>query len=337
MKVTQTCLHTLATTLFVAALFFEATQPSVASTEDRIKKSFPVSAGGKLKMEVDRGSIEVKENERGTLDVEVIRRIERGSTEKAREILKDHEIEFAQEGNEVQIKARLRDSVASFWRRRDWNLNVRYLVFLPRQFNLDLTTSGGSISVGGLEGEVRCRTSGGSISLGRMQGPVWARTSGGNIAVKGCKSAIDVQTSGGNVRLGEVAGSVTARTSGGSISIGNVAGHITATTSGGSIDVAEVLGGIEASTSGGSVRACFGKQPEGGCSLKTSGGNIDVKLANSIALDLDAHTSGGRVITDLPVTVQGELWKTELKGKLNDGGPVLLLRTSGGNVHIRRM
>ena len=153
MKVTQTCLHTLATTLFVAALFFEATQPSVASTEDRIKKSFPVSAGGKLKMEVDRGSIEVKENERGTLDVEVIRRIERGSTEKAREILKDHEIEFAQEGNEVQINARLRDSVASFWPRRAWRLTVRYLVFLPPQFILALTASGASLSVGAWKGK----------------------------------------------------------------------------------------------------------------------------------------------------------------------------------------
>jgi hypothetical protein len=49
---------------------------------------------------------------------------------------------------------------------------------------------------------------------------------------------------------------------------------------------------------------------------------------------VDAKTSGGKVVTEFPVIVQGELKKSVLVGKINGGGPELLLRTSGGNIKL---
>ena len=60
-----------------------------------------------------------------------------------------------------------------------------------------------------------------------------------------------------------------------------------------------------------------------------------MQLTEKVAVNLDASTSGGRVIADIPVTVQGELKRTALKSKINGGGPALYLHTTGGNVHIR--
>jgi hypothetical protein len=55
-------------------------------------------------------------------------------------------------------------------------------------------------------------------------------------------------------------------------------------------------------------------------------------------VDVDARTSGGRVISDLPVVsiVQGEQKKNELRGKINGGGPLITAHTSGGNVHLKK-
>jgi len=55
--------------------------------------------------------------------------------------------------------------------------------------------------------------------------------------------------------------------------------------------------------------------------------------AFSRALDLDAHTSGGRVTSDFPGTLNKE--KTRLAARINGGGTALALETSGGNVNIR--
>jgi len=43
-----------------------------------------------------------------------------------------------------------------------------------------------------------------------------------------------------------------------------------------------------------------------------------------------------RRISDLPATVQGELHRSSLKGKINGGGPSMHLRTSAGNIHIKK-
>jgi DUF4097 and DUF4098 domain-containing protein YvlB len=109
---------------------------------------------------------------------------------------------------------------------------------------------------------------------------------------------------------------------------------VNAKTSGGNIRVKELMGPITANTSGGSVSAYISRQPESNCDLRTSGGKIEIYLVDDIAINVDAKTSGGKVVTDFPVTVQGELKKSVLVGKINGGGPELLLRTSGGNIKL---
>ena len=55
-------------------------------------------------------------------------------------------------------------------------------------------------------------------------------------------------------------------------------------------------------------------------------------------MELDARAPGGRVSTDIPVTtaVQSKLKQNKLQGVINGGGPLLKLRTLGGNVNLRK-
>ena len=53
-----------------------------------------------------------------------------------------------------------------------------------------------------------------------------------------------------------------------------------------------------------------------------------------VALTIDASSSGGNVVADVPVTVQGRIDKDSLHGDLNGGGALLRLRSSGGGVRI---
>jgi hypothetical protein len=82
-------------------------------------------------------------------------------------------------------------------------LQVEFRLMVPRQYNLDLNTSGGSIDVDDLIGEARVKTSGGSLALGRIEGPVDANTSGGSIALRQAKGNVLARTSGGGITVGE--------------------------------------------------------------------------------------------------------------------------------------
>lgn len=290
-----------------------------AQVEGDVKKSFKVGQGGLLTIESDIGSIEVQAAGGDRVDVEVRFEPRRGNRNRFKEILEDFNLDFKQDGNDVTVKFEYDRDHWDFWNSVGRYMQVRFFVKVPQKYNVGLQTSGGSISVDDLEGEVQSKTSGGSLEFGHIVGPVRGRTSGGSIRLDGCDGSADVHTSGGSITIGSVKGNVVARTSGGGI------------------HVDEVMGSIDARTSGGSVTARISRQPEDDCRLTTSGGSVTVTLAKDIRVDVDASTSGGRVSTDFPVTLRGEISKRSLRAKINGGGPELYLRTSGGSINIREM
>jgi DUF4097 and DUF4098 domain-containing protein YvlB len=303
--------------------------------EDDTKKTFSVSDGGTLKIEADRGTIEVETSASQNVEIEVMRKVDRGSEADAKELLAAHVLTFNQDGKNILVKGDLPGKWKSGWRKP--NLSVKYVVHVPRNYNADLKTAGGDIVIAELNGEGHYRTSGGNIKVGRGTGEISAKTSGGDITVTGCDKSIDVETSGGNIRAGEIAGDARARTSGGDIHLNKVGGVTDAHTSGGNILADQLMGTAQASTSGGNVKASFSKQPEGKCVFKTSGGNVELALADSVSIDVDAHTSGGTVKTEFATGGEGKHNRTSLKTKINNGGPLVVLQTSGGDVRIRKM
>lgn len=304
-----------------------------AAIESPIHRNFNVHPGGTITIDADVGDIKVTSGA-ANVSVDVIRRAKTSSRSSADQIFKDFDINFAQEGNDVRIRARYDHPTSWF----HWNtdLEVRFVVNVPSQYNVDLKTSGGDISVSDLNGQAKVNTSGGDVTLGHIAGAVDAHTSGGDVSMAGSHSNAMLSTSGGDIKVDDAAGSLNVKTSGGSIDIRRAQGDLKAHTSGGSIEISDAGGVIDASTSGGSIRARFSRQPRGDSKLSTSGGGITVHVASSVALDIDAHTSGGDVASDVPVTILGKQNDSSLNGKLNGGGPKLVLRSSGGDIRLEK-
>lgn len=304
---------------------------------DVMDKSFDVKENGWLKVESDIGSIEVEARGGDKVEVKVVREIDTRREEKIKEFLDNLVVEMVQRDNDVIISAEFQNN----WHRRNWDYNdvrVEFIITVPKKFNVDLSTAGGSISVGDLEGKVEVETAGGSLLFGNINGTVRGRTAGGSIKLESCVGNADVRTSGGSIKIGDVDGDVRALTSGGSIKVDKAKGDVLAETSGGSINIEEVMGNLEASTSGGSVKASISKQPEGDCSLETSGGSVTVYLAEDIAVDVNAKSSWGRISSDFDIAGWDEDEdESYARGTINGGGPKLYLRTSAGKVRIRKM
>jgi hypothetical protein len=337
--------------LIVACLAFVFAL-SGAEFSDRLTKSYPAKSGGKLVFEAEYGSIEVITSDAQNIALELERRVDADSKQDADRIFQDLDIQQTEMSGETRIAARFRTG----WKPRsdvrgrsrqichdDKCLEYasqlrehRFRLTVPRQFNVETQTRGGSVSIADLQGSAQARTSGGSLSFGQIRGPVSGRTSGGSIKLQGTTGTAEVKTSGGSIHIGSVEGQVDAATSGGSITIERAKASVRAHTSGGPIEIREVSGPVDAKTSGGSVRATLTRQPEAPCSLATSGGSITVALPPDAKVDVDASTSGGGVSTEFPITVQGELNRHALKTKINGGGPVLTLRTSGGSIRLQK-
>ena len=176
-----------------------------ALAQDRVTRSVPAQPGGRLMLRTELGQIRVLPGSTDAVDIEVQFR---GSASDAefREMLGDFSLDVSENNGTVRVDGRFTGG----WESRSflgalfgggnyhychngrclkyrWLRGVEYRVTVPSRFDTDLETSGGSITVEDLTGNVRVHTSGGAIELGRIDGPVDAHTSGGHIEVRGAK------------------------------------------------------------------------------------------------------------------------------------------------------
>ena len=120
---------------------------------DSIERSFQVTSGGRFTIDSDWGSIDVQTAERDGVDVLIKRGIKAADDKRAEEILKDLEITFEQDENNVQIEAKFKQG-RKHWKNDVNRLKILFSITVPEKYHVDLRTAGGSISVADLEGEV---------------------------------------------------------------------------------------------------------------------------------------------------------------------------------------
>lgn len=283
-----------------------------------VEKTFSVQPGGTFRAFTEGGDIKVATADINEVRITARQVIRAGDNEEADELLEQLEFKLEQRGNDVIAEARNEK------RRPNWFGNwpmvgVHFTVTVPRNFNLEMKTSGGNIQVGDLKGTVHARTSGGNLKFEKIEGDIDGRTSGGNIFLREGTASAKLHTSGGNVVVERAGGRTQVSTSGGDIRLESVAELVSATTSGGDV-YAVITGPIKDDTL-----------------LSTSGGDVSVHLQRDVAFLLDANTSSGDVdASGLTLTIdRGGLGKRRLVGLVNGGGPRLKLRTSGGDITVR--
>lgn len=225
-------------------------------------------------------------------------------------------------------------------------------------------TGGGSIEVGTIGGEIGLRTGGGSIEVHQANGRVVAVTGGGSVEIRSATQGASIETGGGSIELKQCNGKAKVSTGGGSIDLGNIDGPVDIETGGGSIHLTSAKGHVQAQTGGGGIElygvpSANAQTGAGGITVKlvntggerhdslleTAAGDITVYIASDVAINVRASVdlgNGHRITSDFPdihITSEGGNWGPKIlsaDGKLNGGGPLLKVRTTTGDICIKR-
>ena len=230
--------------------------------------------------------------------------------------------------------------------------------------SISVETGGGAIDVGKVGNDLTLRTGGGAIHIGSAKGKVMAESGGGDLVLVSGSQGASLQTGAGTIHVDKCTGEVKAETAGGAIELGEISGDVTTETGGGSIKVNSAGGPVKAETGGGGIElwgvpsahvqtgagpiiakfvASRGQRSDS--MLETGVGDITIYLVPNISLTVRASieaSTGHSIKSDFPeirVSSEGGQWgpkQVSAEGSLNGGGPVLKLRTSMGNIYIRR-
>ncbi|WP_192348969.1 hypothetical protein [Algoriphagus sp. Y33] len=275
-----------------------------------LTKQFTLSGSGNLNVETSGASVAVTGASGNEVIVDMYvklngREIEMEDAEVERE-LDNYNLDISQSGNTISVIVKKKNNSGRS------KLNLSFKLQVPTEMSSKFQSSGGSISVDGLNGEQEIATSGGSIQVVNSSGSVNTHSSGGSFRLENFEGDVDVQTSGGSIKVNQLLG------------------DLNVNTSGGSVNLSEINGSISANTSGGSIRAQL-SNVEKELTMKSSGGSITAVVPDGLGLDLDL--SGGRVNSKLS-NFSGEVKKDRILGKINGGGVPVTMQSSGGSINL---
>src|SRR5215831_4044243 len=144
-------------------------------------------------------------------------------------------------------------------------------------------------------------------------------TTFGGVDVRTVKGSARVTAQNSPIRLVDVGGEVYAKTSFAATTIENAGGPITVESQNGMVSAAARPGA-----------------PCKPISLRTTFAPIRVTVASGVGYTLSARTTFGKIMSDVDLTLNGQIGEGVFEGKIAGGGCELRLNGQNGNIEIRK-
>jgi DUF4097 and DUF4098 domain-containing protein YvlB len=278
----------------------------IHGSEETAIERFTFEATGEPKVEVrlHDGSIEVIGRPSQEIAVTVIKKARGPSSEAAADLLEQLQVEAYQQDGSVRVETR--EGAGRDWEHDGISISTGSLradveIRVPKEIDLELVTADGKIEIERIDGRIEAESEDGRVRLRDVEGKARIRTSDGSVVGTGLNGTFEIVSGDGRIEL---------------------EGRFT---------------GLNAETSDGSVKvrcADDSPSPAEDWVLRTSDGSVTLTLPERISAELEASTSDGRIANELDLAASEET-KRFVKGRLGDGGRLILIRTSDGNIRLR--
>jgi hypothetical protein len=210
------------------------------------------------------------------------------------------QIESNQHGDEVELIARIPGKWHfSLGAIRRLHIEVR----MPKEADLQVRTGDGSIKANGLSGSIDLHSGDGAVSVSSLKGAIRLHTGDGSIDGSDLDGKCDAVTGDGRIRVTGRFDVLSAKSGDGSIG----------------------------------VEALHGSKLDSPWSITSGDGGIDVALPANLPVDIDATTGDGHISSDIPITMEGIISKSRVRGKMNGGGSTLTIHTGDGAIHLKQV
>ena len=319
--------HLLSAVFVLAALAALSSLPANASAEGTFQRTLKVNGATDIDVATGSGSITVRAGNGDTVEITGHIRVSSwlGNPEE-----KVHQLEnnppIQQSGNSIRI-----GHIPDTDLRR--NVSISYELVVPAQTSLKSHSGSGSQRVDGIQGPLDISSGSGGLRISNIGAEVRADTGSGSIEFERIKGNVRARAGSGSIRGMGIGGGFDANTGSGDVTLEQAApGPVRVETGSGGVELKGVRGSLEARAGSGGIRA--EGDPTGGWIVHTGSGSIHLRLPAEAAFDLNARTSSGSISLDHPVTVQGNLGRKEIRGKVRGGGVAVDVETGSGNIEI---
>ncbi|MHC4753024.1 MAG: DUF4097 family beta strand repeat-containing protein, partial [Planctomycetota bacterium] len=259
-----------------------------AKYDRTVQQQVPLAAGSTIVAKTSFGSVTITGAE--VTDCNVVAMIcgKAPTEQEAQELAEQVKIELETVGNTLTVKAEKPP------KKRNRSISISYNITIPKQTNVNCTSSYGKIKLIDINGNVTGKSSSGSITAENIQGTADLDTSYGPVNCRNITGDyVKIKSSSGSITAENIKGSAELNTSYGSITCKDMSdGDIRLKTSSGTIKLLNAsFGSCDAHTSYGSVTADELK----GDSIKLHSDSGSIKVTEALADTTNISTSYGRI------------------------------------------
>jgi DUF4097 and DUF4098 domain-containing protein YvlB len=283
-----------------------------------VSREFDAQPGQKLTIDVGSSQIEVRAGDSSQVVVEVLMSVKSDNEAKAEEIFDDTMLEFSEDPSGILVKTGTLKKKTKSWFgiKRSKLPKTKVIATCPPEFDLNLNTGSGGITIDGITGKLILDTGSGSISGSNL---------GGNVSA---------DTGSGSVEIHNLVGKLIADTGSGGISVDGLTGTFSGDTGSGSIKASGQISKFFADTGSGSIHIDTSVSLTEDSSADTGSGSIKVQLPANSDFSFKGKTRSGSVDCAFPNVVITDKGKRHLHGSVGQNGPKLRLDAGSGDVRI---
>ncbi len=329
--------------LAVVTLSIAALATTLAMADDRgsdseknkkqkvFDEEFSLRSGGELHIDVDDMDIHVKTGSGRKSSVQVF--VSGRNREKAREFFDEMRFDARVEGNRLVIESH--EPRFTGWISWNRNIHVWAVVSIPEKTDADIKTEDGDVYVDDLNGKACVRTEDGDLEFSEIRGPsIEIRTEDGDVSARFLEAdEVTVATEDGDLQIDRIKGvRIRMSTSDGDIDTSRIeADDISVEVSDGDVEIGVSGRRLSVECSDGDMRVTILNEME--LELRADDGDIELNIPKNVRADLDLQ--GGRVSVLGKIAVKGKMSKHSIRGSINDGGPLIRVKTSDGSILVR--
>jgi len=255
--------------------------PAVHAEE--VVKSFVVTGRANVHVDTNDGSVRVSPGDGKQVEFRV--------QYQGYELGKDLRVDFRQDGDKVELTARVSGHWGFSWGHNSRNLHIE--VRMPRDADLQAQTGDGAVQAEGLSGTVNIHTGDGSVKANSLNGTIDLHTNDGSISVDSLKGDIRLRTGDGSIEARDLDGKVEADSGDGHIRLAGRFDALNVKTGDGSVDInlpADFQANINATTGDGRISLGIPVTVEGTFSRSEVRGRM-----NGGGQPLTIHTGDGSI------------------------------------------
>ena len=345
----------------ILAILFLLSSSARADREYTFPYEKEVSAKGIEKIYIDNAAGEVRLKpalKKGMISIKAEKVVYEEDQRSAERWAEKVKIEVKKSGKTLRIQtdyARGGRRGRNFWERflGNWSCSqrVEYRIFLPKDIDIEISTSSADVFGEELRNNLRLDGSSSDLSLENHRGTVSVEVSSGDLELVNVEGDLNLEGSSSDVYIDHLSGDVLIDNTSGDIKIYKLEGDLVVDNSSGDLLLKESHGNLRVSTSSGDISvhkhrgavnissssrdveveltSVEGKKHY----LKTSSGDVRLYLPEDIDGWIQVETTSGEIHSRLPLEVSS-VSENKLRGRLGSGAAHMEIYTVSGDVGL---